>query len=322
MSCAAARLALVVCLGCSARRERAVRGAAGDQVPATLVAPEVRESVPVLYPAEARAAARRPRWWCWPPSIRPAPSPRSSSASRPASPSITRPWLPPNVAFSPAQSNGQPIESQVQIRSCFTRRGPSPPRPADRSADRPSGDGTRPPAPGAASPPPPQPLTVTSPPASTLAAVFAPEPSSAPASGSATFATTITGKRLPPSRGVADFQVEIGALAAVPRKNASEVLKLVPGILLTNDGSGAHADQVFLRGFDAREGQDIEFSVGGVPINESGNLHGNGYLRHPLHPAGADPPRYASSKDRLILARVTTPSPARRTTSWVFRSAG
>ncbi len=34
---------------------------------------------------------------------------------------------------------------------------------------------------------------------------------------------------------------------------------------------------MFLRGFDAREGQDIEFTVGGVPINESGNLHGNGY---------------------------------------------
>ena len=32
-----------------------------------------------------------------------------------------------------------------------------------------------------------------------------------------------------------------------------------------------------MRGFDAKEGQDIEFSVGGVPINESGNLHGNGY---------------------------------------------
>lgn len=97
-------------------------------------------------------------------------------------------------------------------------------------------------------------------------------------SGRAAYTTTVTGKRLPPaSRGAADFHVEVGALAAVPRKNASEVLKLVPGILLTNDGSEAHADQVFLRGFDAREGQDIEFSVGGVPINESGNLHGNGY---------------------------------------------
>src|SRR5205823_3573280 len=51
----------------------------------------------------------------------------------------------------------------------------------------------------------------------------------------------------------------------------------VPGILLTNEGGEGHAEQVFLRGFDAREGQDIEFSVDGVPVNESGNIHGNGY---------------------------------------------
>src|SRR5205807_880832 len=37
------------------------------------------------------------------------------------------------------------------------------------------------------------------------------------------------------------------------------------------------AEQVFLRGFDAREGQDLEFTVDGVPINDAGNLHGNGY---------------------------------------------
>lgn len=93
------------------------------------------------------------------------------------------------------------------------------------------------------------------------------------------FEVTVSAKKKPPppSRGGADYHVEVGALADVPRKNASELLKLVPGILLTNDGSEAHADQVFLRGFDAREGQDIEFTVGGMPINESGNLHGNGY---------------------------------------------
>ncbi len=50
-----------------------------------------------------------------------------------------------------------------------------------------------------------------------------------------------------------------------------------PGILLTNEGGEGHAEQVYMRGFDAREGQDVEFTVGGVPINESGNLHGNGY---------------------------------------------
>jgi hypothetical protein len=82
---------------------------------------------------------------------------------------------------------------------------------------------------------------------------------------------------LPPSVGASDFNLHVGALASVPHQNASELLKLAPGILLTNEGGEGHAEQVFLRGFDAREGQDIEFTVGGVPINESGNLHGNGY---------------------------------------------
>jgi TonB family protein len=88
---------------------------------------------------------------------------------------------------------------------------------------------------------------------------------------------TVRGKRRPPSRGVSDYQLDVGGLATVPRANAAELLKLAPGILLTNEGGEGHAEQVFLRGFDAREGQDIEFSVDGVPINQSGNLHGNGY---------------------------------------------
>ena len=88
---------------------------------------------------------------------------------------------------------------------------------------------------------------------------------------------TVLGRRPPPSRGASDFQIRVDQLADVPRANASDLLKLAPGILLSNDGGEGHAEQVFLRGFDAREGQDIEFTVGGVPINESGNLHGNGY---------------------------------------------
>jgi TonB family protein len=88
---------------------------------------------------------------------------------------------------------------------------------------------------------------------------------------------TVLGRRPPVSRGASDFQVRVDQLAEVPRANASELLKLAPGILLTNEGGEGHAEQVFMRGFDARDGQDIEFTVGGVPINESGNLHGNGY---------------------------------------------
>ena len=50
-----------------------------------------------------------------------------------------------------------------------------------------------------------------------------------------------------------------------------------PGFLLTNEGGEGHAEQIFLRGFDAREGQDLEVRVNGDVVNQVGNLHGNGY---------------------------------------------
>jgi hypothetical protein len=88
----------------------------------------------------------------------------------------------------------------------------------------------------------------------------------------------IIGRAAPASVGASDFRLRIGELARVPNKNAIDLLRVAaPGLLLTNEGGEGHAEQIFLRGFDAREGQDLELTVGGVPINESGNLHGNGY---------------------------------------------
>lgn len=89
--------------------------------------------------------------------------------------------------------------------------------------------------------------------------------------------TTVLGRGVPKSRGASDFHVEVGELKVVPRKTAADFLKLAPGILLTNEGGEGHPEQIFLRGFDAREGQDLELTVDGVPINELGNLHGNGF---------------------------------------------
>jgi TonB family protein len=103
-------------------------------------------------------------------------------------------------------------------------------------------------------------------------------PSAAPVTPADTEEVRVLGRAATPSRGASDFTFQIGELARVPNKNASELLRAAaPGLLLTNEGGEGHAEQVFLRGFDAREGQDLEFSVGGMPINESGNLHGNGY---------------------------------------------
>jgi TonB family protein len=81
----------------------------------------------------------------------------------------------------------------------------------------------------------------------------------------------------PPARAASDFFIPLGQLRSVPRANASDFLRLAPGIMLTNEGGEGHAERVYLRGFDAREGQDLEFTLDGMPMNEVGNPHGEGY---------------------------------------------
>lgn len=88
----------------------------------------------------------------------------------------------------------------------------------------------------------------------------------------------VSGRRQPPPRGAADHRVTIGELARVPRKSAADYLRLTPSVFLLKDGGGeGHADRIYLRGFDAREGQDVELTIDGIPVNESNNLHGAGF---------------------------------------------
>ena len=161
-------------------------------------------------------------------------------------------------SFVPAMRDGQPVASRIKVPFHFA---PPAPPPEVLTPERIGPEV------------PPQPAVPQGAPA-----VPSPAPAPAPASAAATpEEVNVRGRALAPSVGASDFNIRVGALGAVPRKNASELLKLAPGIFLSNEGGEGHAEQVFLRGFDAREGQDIEFTVGGVPINESGNLHGNGY---------------------------------------------
>lgn len=162
-----------------------------------------------------------------------------------------RQWI-----FTPAMRAGKPIASRIRVPFHF-----APPAPPPEMVTP---------------PPSKEPETPTQ-----IAVPQAPAPAPAPAAPAPAVEepeeVNVHGRSSPPSVGASDFNLHIGQLANVPRQNASEMLKLAPGVLLTNEGGEGHAEQVFLRGFDAREGQDLEFTVGGVPINESGNLHGNGY---------------------------------------------
>ena len=73
------------------------------------------------------------------------------------------------------------------------------------------------------------------------------------------------------------LEIEVGQLAVIANQKPSDILQLAPGIFIANEGGAGHADQVFLRGFDAEQGQAIEFTVNGVPINEVDNTDGHGY---------------------------------------------
>ncbi len=168
--------------------------------------------------------------------------------------------------FHPALRAGQPVASRIRVPFHFAP-------PADSAAHVPA------PVPAPVSRPAPGP-----PPANATATGASPAPKGD--TGISAVATAppgdaedvnVFGRVQARSHSAAEYQVVLGELKIVPRTNASQALQLAPGFLLTNEGGEGHAEQVFLRGFDAHEGQDLEFTVDGVPINDAGNLHGNGY---------------------------------------------
>ncbi|AKQ70801.1 Nicel/Cobalt-specific TonB-dependent outer membrane receptor [Myxococcus hansupus] len=146
----------------------------------------------------------------------------------------------------------------------------------------------RPPVPGAARP------VEGSLPSATghAAAVGAPSPDSQEQVGEGTppasdapvapqppsFSTTVRGaSHAPPPVAVGDFHIPVGQLADVPRRSASDLMLLAPGVMLANHGGEGHAESIYIRGFDAGEGKDVELRLNGVPLNEVSHSHGHGY---------------------------------------------
>jgi len=62
-----------------------------------------------------------------------------------------------------------------------------------------------------------------------------------------------------------------------PNKSSQDLLKLVPGLITAQHAGGGKAEQIFLRGFDADHGTDVNISVDGLPVNMVSHGHGQGY---------------------------------------------
>ncbi|HXB06998.1 MAG TPA: TonB-dependent receptor, partial [Puia sp.] len=66
-------------------------------------------------------------------------------------------------------------------------------------------------------------------------------------------------------------------LNLAPARSAQDLLRLVPGLFIAQHQGGGKAEQIFLRGFDADHGTDVNISVDGVPVNLPSHAHGQGY---------------------------------------------
>jgi iron complex outermembrane receptor protein len=123
----------------------------------------------------------------------------------------------------------------------------------------------------AAESPPPAPTAPTPPPT---------EPPSAETSGAGEVIEVEDTHRTvlpPPKAGASDFVLPRDRLTAAPHRDAGEMLAVAPGIYVGRGEGDAVGHEIFLRGFDAAHGQDIEISVAGIPLNQRSHIHGQGY---------------------------------------------
>lgn len=177
------------------------------------------------------------------------------------------------LRFEPAQVDGAPVAVEFPFRLRFdgsTTRAPSDPRrpPPPRAVVYGENE------PGASQVESPTSATET-PPAATPDTV---EADATEVDAAERLDIEVVGERRSRApMAASDFDLEIGELRKVPRRSAEDYLTLAPGIMLNNHGGVGHPSSIFLRGFNAQEGQDIEFLVDGVPVNEISNAHGHGF---------------------------------------------
>lgn len=179
--------------------------------------------------------------------------------------------------FEPGRRGDEAVAARIRIPFEFappaagTEQGngnPSP-EPPETAPDQPKTGGTDA---QAASAPPNAPLS-----AAPRAEAASPEASNAPQAAEGEVVVTGQRNARAPLRSASDYHVHRDVLEAAPHAEGADVLRTAPGLYLARPEGGAVAHRYVLRGFDSEHGQDIEFKVGGIPINLPSHIHGQGY---------------------------------------------
>ena len=157
--------------------------------------------------------------------------------------------------FVPAKRGGKPLASRIRVPFHFAPPAPPPELVA-------------PPKPGTE--PILAPHVVTTPNAE-------PAGPAAPGATPAPAEVRVTGRPNPPSRGQSDFRIPRTTLTAAPHGSGADLLATAPGVYIAHPEGEAIAQRIYLRGFDAEHGQDVELHVAGIPMNQPSHIHGQGY---------------------------------------------
>ncbi|NPA35499.1 MAG: TonB-dependent receptor [Chlorobi bacterium] len=83
---------------------------------------------------------------------------------------------------------------------------------------------------------------------------------------------SVNGNKITPLVSIAQVDVNTRTV-----NNSQDVLRIVPGLFIAQHGGGGKAEQIFMRGFDADHGTDVNIFVDGLPVNMVSQAHGQGY---------------------------------------------
>lgn len=82
----------------------------------------------------------------------------------------------------------------------------------------------------------------------------------------------ISAGRISPMVSIAQVDLNVRSV-----NTSQDVLRIVPGLFIAQHAGGGKSEQIFLRGFDADHGTDVDVSVDGIPVNMVSQAHGQGY---------------------------------------------
>ncbi len=80
-----------------------------------------------------------------------------------------------------------------------------------------------------------------------------------------------------PAESASSVHLERSTLRFRPHTQPSDLLRQIPGLVVSQHAGGGKSDQYFIRGFDADHGTDVAIFSDGIPVNLTSHGHGQGY---------------------------------------------